>query len=190
MNAAAFSTRHGANLTDAREGFTYIFTIPPDQGCSGTVVAIQYCYHADLTNSDARNPQNVFEFLSMTRSELLLFTVTSRFTVQSTPQGSNCVTGSTISSSGGSKPRHCCDTHTVIQPNGNQFQIPSSDTSSFIFGIRILANAKPLAFRPEIMDFHVEQFQTAATGNSFSLRNPVSDTLLLLRLLIGIAWSP
>ena len=72
-------------------GVNYFFTIPPEsaeRNCSGTVVAIQYCYrvHQNLINS----AQDVFSFHSVTRDGFV-FTVTSSFTVRTTPhQESEC----------------------------------------------------------------------------------------------------
>lgn len=78
----------------------------------------------------------------------------------------------------------CCDTTALS--SSNQFQIPFS---SYIFGVRIhLDNVRLSVFVPSAVEFRAEQFQTTATGNSFTLgvEDRVTDhSILLLRFLIG-----
>lgn len=102
----------------------------------------------------------MFEFLSISRNDFL-FTVTKRFTVQSTPEKRYCS-------------EDCCDT--VALSTNNQFQIP---------GVRITnRELRPLVFSPSAVDFQVEQFQTTANEISYDLSaggQVYNNSILLLR---------
>ena len=179
--AADSSTGGMPTLIEARDGFTYFFTLPPlspERNCSGTIVAIQFCYHADQTNFEIGEPQDIFEFL-VTDREDRLFTITSSFSVAAASSESSCVVGNRIPLN---TPHDCC---TSFEPPNEQ--IPSS---SFTFGIRILdTDFKPFVFRDSVLELRVEQFQTAFTytdGDSFTLGEAVTnDALPLLRFLLG-----
>ena len=162
----------------AGNSFTYFFTIPPEsaeRNCSGTVVAIQYCYrvHQNLINS----AEDVFSFHSVTRDGLV-FTVTSSFTVTTTPLESICtqVSGNHYL---------CCDTTTLSADN--QLSISSE---SYTFGVTIIDNnVTPYAFRDDT-EFVVEQFQvsigtTIPAGTSYALTESIRviGSLLLMRLI-------
>ena len=161
-------------------GLTYFFTIPPEsaeRNCSGTVVAIQYCYqvHRNRINS----AEDVFSFHSVTRDGFV-FTVTSSFTMRTTPHLENeCtqVSGNFYL---------CCDTTTLSADN--QLSI---SPESYTFGVTIInRDVTPYAFEDDTQ-FVVEQFQVALgitipAGTSYSFPSSrVSDGLLLLRFLIG-----
>ena len=184
--AADSSTGGMPTLMEARDGFTYFFTLPPlspERNCSGTIVAIQFCYRADLNSGEIMggDPQEIFEFL-VTDREDSLFTITSRFSVEATSSDSNCVIGNRIPPN---TPHDCC---TSFEPPSELLnQIPSS---SFTFGIRILdMDFKPFVFRDSVLELRVEQFQTAATntaGDIFTLGEAVTNNALpLLRFLLG-----
>ena len=165
----------------AGNSFTYFFTIPPEsaeRNCSGTVVAMQYCYQIRqiLLNSI----QDVFSFRLVTRDEFE-FTVTSSFTVRTTPHQENECTQ--VSSSN----RYlCCDTTTL---SDNQLSI---SPERYTFGVTIInaAEVTPFAFRDDT-EFVVEQFQAALgltlqnTPYTFGLSTMVTRGLLLMRFLIG-----
>ena len=168
-------------LRRSLNGATYFFTIPPEsaeRNCSGTVVAIQYCYqvHQDFINS----AEDVFSFHSVTRDGFV-FTVNSSFTVRTNPHlESECTQVSKI--------RYlCCDTTTLSADN--QLSI---SPESYTFGVTIVnKDATPYAFRDDT-EFVVEQFQgslgtTLPAGTSYSLLQSLSvnDGLLLTRFLIG-----
>ena len=181
MNAADFRTGGGANLTTS--GVTYIFTIPsesPLRNCSGTVVSLQYCYQA--RDRDIGITRDVFNFLSLVQNGLQ-FTVSSRLTIQTTPQNSICTDPS------GSIQQICCDTSSLNA--NNQFQLPSSD---FTFGVVITnSNVRPLAFATSTLEYRVEQFQAAlgadgsTPGNNVTLgaNTRVNDGSLVFRFIIG-----
>ena len=178
-----FDHTYAADMEDLlirtlHSGFTYFFTIPlesAERNCSGTVVAIQYCYrvHQNLINST----QDVFSFHSVARDGFV-FTVNSSFTVRTTPhQESECAQVSSI--------RYlCCDTTTLSADN--QLSI---SPESFAFGVTIVnSDVTPYAFRDDT-EFVVEQFQaalgtTVPAGTSYTLTE-ISRGLLLLRFLIG-----
>ena len=62
----------------------YFFTLPPlspERNCNGTVVAIQFCYHAELMNNEIGELRDIFEFLVTDRRDRL-FIINSRFRVK------------------------------------------------------------------------------------------------------------
>ena len=166
-------------LTRPSNGTTYFFIIPPEsaeRNCSGTVVAIQYCYrvHRNRINS----AQDVFSFHSVTRDGFV-FTVNSSFTVRTTPhQESECTNIMGMH-------YFCCDTTTLSADN--QLSISSE---SYTFGVTIIDNqVTPYAFTDDT-EFVVEQFQVAIgttipAGTSYTLTGSIemSGGLLLMRLI-------
>ena len=180
FDPASFTDSMKNSVSKSSDRVTYIFTIPPEsaeRNCSGTVVAIQYCYrvHRDLINST----QDVFSFHSMTRDKLA-FTVTSSFTVTTTPhQKSECkkISG---------KHYLCYDTATL-----------SADISpdNYTFGVTIV-NKDVMPYVLEEDRFEVEQFQAALgtailNGTSYDLMMSSMETggLLLMRLIGNLPSS-
>ena len=173
---------------EALDGITYIFTIPAEsvnRNCSGTVVAIQYCYHAELTNADinSRSVLNIFDLLSVTTLDTSsLLTVRERFTVTSTAAEDNCMLGSQVK---GRTPHDCCTTTTL--DSSQQFQIPPS---SYTFGIQVLSEYPgiPYFFRAAATEFNVNQCQIPiVTGDNFNLAVSclTGRSLFLLRFVVG-----
>ena len=166
-------------LFQPSNGVTYFFTIPPEsteRNCSGTVAAIQFCYqvHQNLINS----AQDVFSFHSVTRDGFV-FTVTSSFTVRTTPLESDCNTMLGTS-------YFCCDTATLS--SDNQLSI---SPDAYSFGVTILGDdVMPYAFGDDT-GFVVEMFQaslgtTIPAGTSYdSMQSGVRGGLMLMRLFIG-----
>ena len=165
------------DLLKSENGVTYFFTIPPEsaeRNCSGTVVAIQYCYwvHKNRINST----QDVFSFHSVTRDGFV-FTVNNSFTERTTPLESKCTEIS-------GKHYFCCDTATLSEL--------SISSESYTFGVTIVDNeVTPYAFENNT-EFVVEQFQGSFNtmlqpGTSYNLEeeSEESDGLLLMRFLIG-----
>ena len=173
-----------SELMRSRNGYTYFFTIPPERNCSGTVVAIQYCYGAGQNRIN--NEQDVFSFHSVTRDGFV-FTVTSSFTVRTTPQESKC----TDVEINGQTRYLCCDTTTLSAEN--QFCI---SPKSYTFGVTIVNHrVLPITFRNN-PEFVVEQYQgslgiTLPAGTSYTLTEltEVNGGLLLMRLL-GNNYTP
>ena len=152
-------------------GVTYIITLPSVPcNCSSTVTGIQYCYNSVSPNGVSM--ENVFEFLSVTRDDLL-FTINERFTLQTatrTIRNCTCLNGLC----------NCCDTYTV--PQREQFQVPST------FGVRTTnTDGRLLATASLPLHSDVEQFQTTVTeGNAlFGAGGQVTNMpdILLLRFM-------
>ena len=110
-------------LMKASNGVTYFFTLPPlspERNCNGTVMAIQFCYHAELKTSEIGRPQDIFEFLVADRQNRL-FTINSRFRVEAASSATNCVVGSKM---GMNTPHDCC---TLFDPpDDSWFQLQVS----------------------------------------------------------------
>ena len=188
MNAANFRTGEGANLTTSQDGFTYIFTIPPEsplRNCSGTVVSLQYCYQA--RDSDRNGNRKVFDLLSLTQNGTQ-FTVDRKITRQARPQNNRC----TDPNSRGIQ-QICCE---ITELNiYDRFHIPSSN---FAFGVVITnVNVRPLAFTTSALEYRVEQYQAALgankplLGSTFTLADSsrVNGGSLLFRFFIGTLAS-
>ena len=185
-NAAAFRTGAGANLTTVTGGrrTTLIYTTPPESVCSGTVTAIQYCYHTKINDS-----RNLLRFLTLSRDGFSFnFTVNVKnIVLKPVPQDNVC---SDYPGSNGH--RICCDTTNLTSIN-RQFRIPSN----FTFGVILLGNSnvRPLAFSGTAdMKYQFPHFVTRLstnnplTGFPFTLNeNDYQNDryLLLMRLLLG-----
>jgi len=145
-NAASFRN----SLIPVVAGITTIFTVPPEssmqRNCSGTLVAVQYCYQ--ISSSAFNQTNDIFNFLSLTNVSEYNFTVTRKLTVRSRPETNVCsdLLGSD---------RICCDT-TTVNPT---LQFPSS---SYTFGIISLNGL--LAFNPLLFpEYCHDQLQVAAS---------------------------
>ena len=169
---------------------TYFFTIPSEsaeRNCSGTVVAgtvvagtvvaIQYCYRFNRNRMNIE--QDVFSFHSVTRDGFV-FTVTSSFTVRTTPLDGECNTmlGANY---------FCCGTTTLSA--ASQLSI---SPDAYSFGVTILSDdVMPYAFGNDDKEFVVERFQaslgtTIPPGTSYDLmQSGVTGGLMLMRLFIG-----
>lgn len=175
-NLGAFST----NMTLPLPGVTYIFDLPPlsqERNCSGTVLAVQYCYHANLriTGSLLGQALEIFEFLPMNRDDFQ-FTVASTITVQSTPSHNIC---SVVLNSGNIQ-FSCCDVASLtIRPT-------VISESRFTFGIQTSQNSniRPLFFAKA---HNVEFFIAVESHSSYFLSEAsrLNGTLFLLRFIIG-----
>ena len=141
-------------------------------------MAIQHCYHVDLTNGEIGRDKDIFEFLSASINQNI-FTVDDRFMVRSASNASDCIAiGGTV---GGRIPYDCCSTFTLA--DSNRFQISNP---SHTFGIRI-STPSPYAFRATTIKFNVDQYQVpSANGDSISLGPPLPGrSLFLMKFLIG-----
>ena len=173
-NAASFIS---TNLTQtAGERNAYIFTIPAQSAeriCTGTIVAVQYCYDSNGIQDDI----HVFDLLTVTRSDTS-FTITSSLSVKTNPQFDMCTSGTSPI---------CCDRFDIAPRD--QIQLTSS---SLIYGMVNRNNfVLPLTFRNSATEFNVAQFSAQPYGDlnpgrqfNGQLRNQRSH--LLLRLVIGI----
>ena len=184
-NAAAFRTGDGANLTTVTESgrTTFIYTTPPESVCSGTVTAIQYCYHTTINDQ-----RNLLRFVPLSRDGFS-FTVNIRnIVLRHVPQDNICSDYFADDPADGQ--RICCDTLNLT--TNRQFQF----TSNFTFGVILLNNndVRPLAFSGTTdMKYQFPRFVTRlSTGNptSFTLNEDDYEIesdgyLLLMRLLLG-----
>ena len=178
-NAAAFRIGAKANLTTVtgNNKTTFIYTTPPESACSGTVTAIQYCYHTKINNE-----RNFLRFLSLSRDGF-------DFTVSEKSAGR--ANGACSDYPGSDGQRVCCGKKNLA--TNKQFRIPSNYT----FGVILLRNdIQPLAFSGTTdMKYQFPHFVTRlstgnpSTGFPFTLNEDdyQSDRyLLLMRLLLGI----
>ena len=151
------------------------------RNCSGTVMAIQHCYHADLTKGQIGKEQDIFKFLSASINQDLLFTINDSFMVRSASDESDCTVGVRA---GRSTPHDCCSTFTL--PESNRFQLSSQ---SYTFGVQVsMDKFRPYAFRAETAEFNVKQYQLALINrDSFSLigLELFGRSLFLMKFLIG-----
>ncbi len=171
-------------MTTLMPTVTYIFTIPPvssQRDCSGTVVAMQFCYEYRGDFRNLGTTVNAFQFLTLTRDGFE-FTVNSSFTVQTTL--APC-TGDL----GGDVRRVCCSN--VTSNDFGELAIPSSD---YIFGIAHVGayELQLLAFSPMVMEYRFDQFQVAGFSPPPGTTTPLSESVLatdrslpLLRFFIG-----
>jgi len=159
-NADVYNDNPDMSLTTLTRRRTFIITMPPksaERNCTGTVVAMRYCYTPSAFN--VTKPS--FELLSLVQNGTQ-FTVDRIDIIKSTPTDSIC-TNDTFSRS---IDKVCCDT-TPIPP----LRIPES---SFTFGITPRAY-RVLAFRHSSAEYHPTQFQTeldpdlTAVGTNFTL---------------------
>lgn len=182
QNAANF--RNGYLTETGNKGTTYVFTIPPEsteRNCSGTVMAIQFCYQARAR--DIGRTRNVFDFIILTRNGQEL-TVTERRKVKVVPSDTTCTNPP------GSIERVCC----TMQKFTEQFELPSSN---FTFGVVNRMNrVRMLTFVDIVTEFDVERFHIRQHGNAGPIPGDVLSpgskfvrhldrSLLLLRFLIG-----
>jgi hypothetical protein len=138
-------------LTITRPGISYIFTLPqasPQQNCRGTGVAIQYCYSATEFDIDINFSRDIFYFLTLSKGNVLDYTVTGSFVVESTPNSNKCreyLNRNFI----------CCDT--LMLNRDEKFQIPSSN---FTFALNVAPFSDLLVFSNEATEFRVPHIQT------------------------------
>ena len=167
-------------------GTTFIYTTPPEPSCSGTVLALQYCYQANRNRLGQTNV-TFFRFLHLNRSGYH-FIVNGSITMRTSPHEEYC---SVINISNRWFPYICCDTTTLL--TNDQFHIPASN---YTFGVVIRKNnIRPLAFSS--MEYQFPHFQARpidddegpGIGVDFTLGPgdfQSSGSLLLLRFLIGM----
>ena len=156
---------------------TYIFTISPeDEDCNGTVTALEMCYQSKY---DSHRSQKFGEFILLKKVYPEFF-VLSRFFIEANLSDSRCADPE-------DSPNRlhdvCCETFFLNV--SNQFDISSLE--DFSFGIRNIDwKIKPLRFRGT--DYDVRHFQITSSSDfplHFSNKKNVSDSLLILRFLIG-----
>ncbi len=147
----------------------YVFSVPDEseqrRNCSGSVVAIEYCYRVHNRTALQENEQDVFMFHSLiaTGNGSRLFTVNGSYMVKTTPSR-NCTENRLF----------CCDRTTL------NAQFPSS---SYAFGVKIVrSGVRQLRFT-ETSNFIFQNCRFTFPQYDCSR---VNASVLLLRLLIGI----
>ena len=154
-------------------GLTHIYTIPTDSeghNCSGTAVAIQYCFETNFTNV----MRSSFDFLILDQEELQLeFTVSRR--IQLGPSIINlCSTVSTDVLT-------CCTTEDLS--SAEQFQISSSP---FTFGILPrFALLYSIPTENSVRQYEAMVANSGAPNTTFTATSAESNSLLMMRLIIG-----
>ena len=178
---AFFQPSVPTNLSTAREGLTYILTIPPpspaERDCSGRVVAIEYCYVANPIMVQFERTVFLFDFLVLNRESRLSFRVVEEITVQSTPSRTICQERSTFD-------LVCCDVTTIR----NEELFVSQ--ANFTFGITVLFLANLIAFPDTAMEYNADYI---LTNPIFSSNFQVTESnfvsarsLPLVRLFVGM----
>ena len=180
-NAAAFSTGDEANLTLSMSFITYIYTVPPQHNCDGSVIAIEYCYIAKERHLGRE--RDVFDlfFLSMDEDH---FIIDWSVPILSIPTSSKCQRASPSATS-----LTCCDTTSLSSDKA--FQLP---LMSFTFGITV-ALMDVLFFADSATDYNVQhaegQFIRPTVNNTFTPSGRItSASLPLIRLHTGILVIP
>ena len=151
--------------------------------CSGSVVAMQFCYEYKGNDSNFNTTIGAFQFLSLTRSGLT-FTVERKFTVNTTLLSRTCTEGPE-----GSVNKVCCTNATF--DDFDQLEIP---TTNFVFGIILLRelNVRLLAFHPSVSQYQFKLFQVVSdtpTDPGRELRvtqsTEINSSLPIFRFFIG-----
>ena len=188
VNALALTQQGTLTSLSVERGTIFIFTTPPETTCSGTVLAVEFCY---LSFTEQTN-QEVLRFVSLNRDELH-FTV-----IDFDPIGIETNAQTVICSVLVENDQYiCCDTYTL--PDDEQFQIPSSDYTFGVVTRRNVNQFRLLTFSGVNTEFRFPHFQGIPTdnlnriGDTFTLTSgdfQNEGSLLLLRLIIGIHISP
>ena len=193
VNALALTQQGTLTSLSVERRTIFVFTTPPEATCSGTVLAVEFCYLAFDGEID-RDDREFFRFASLSRDGLQ-FTVIDfdPIRIRANAQTAIC---SILVEDGNDSQFICCDIYTL--PNDEQFQIPSSDYTSF--GVATMRDGQDelrlLTFSGVNTEFRSPHFQGIPADND----NPdrMEDTftfteddlqsqgsLLLLRLIIG-----
>ena len=172
-----------------------IFVFTPEITCSGTVMAFEFCYLA-FGGEIGETDREVFRFLSLSQDELQFeFTVIDfdRVRFRASPRDTVC---SVLVVDGEDSQYICCDKYTL--PADEQFQIPSSDFTSFgVVTRREEDEFRPLTFSGENTEFRFPHFRGRPVDNdnpdrigetfTFTANDFQNEgSLLLLRLIIGM----
>ena len=149
-------------------GETYIYPVPSTQvNCSGTVLAVEYCYKSSSRQLGTEQP--AFTLLTLEQNGLN-FTVTDRIEVRTTPRPQICTQVGQVT--------FCCDTTSLNM--SDQFPLPAP---SFAFGAIISTDISLLGFNDDA--FEAIQYQTIIPneGHSFAVNESSLVTNKGLRLL-------
>lgn len=171
-----------ANLPDPP---VYIYPVPSQHRCSGTVVAIQYCYQ--LSTSGDGGQTVIFNSLKIMNilEGGMTFEVVNSVPIQSTAMDHTCVRNDI--------PTMCCET--LDLSGSDQFEIPST---AFAYSVEVdtTSDIQLLAFSGSAASYQVDGFIIPfSMGDEFTVTSGSAFTsgLVLLKFLIGtciiIQWS-
>ena len=145
----------------APSGSIYVFTIPAQHNCSGTVWSVQFCYQQRMIGQRMMGGRVIFTL----------------FQLSNTGQMTNCINipverSNTMCSTDDSL---CCQ----ISQIKKQFRI---STSNYTFGVMSRSELQLLAFSDSVMRYQVEHYQTS----DLETQPPplMNGSLLLLRFFI------
>ena len=167
-------------------GTVFVFTIPPEPTCSGTVMAFEFCYQTSEGEID--KSRVIFRFASLTRNELQ-FTVIDFDPIRIRANAQTAICSILVEDiDGGNSQYICCETRTLLADE--QFQTPSS------FGVVLGQTDESLflTFSGVNTEFQFPHFQGIPTGDPDKMDDTFTFTegdlqnegsLLLLRLIIG-----
>ena len=187
-HANALALTQQGNLTTLlggrARGTVFVFTIPPEATCSGTVMAFEFCYQT--SDQEIDKSRDFFRFVSLTRNELQ-FTVIDfdPIRIRANAQTAIC---SVLVEDGDNSQYICCETQTLQADE--QFQTPSS------FGVVLGQTDESLflTFSGVNTEFQFPHFQGIPTGDPDKMDDTFTfiegdlqneGSLLLLRLTIG-----
>lgn len=148
-----------------------IYPVPLGLNCSGTVLALGYCYRVDSNQLETRNL--IFTLLTLVQNELSLM-VTDIIPVYSTPTDQTCDPVLLPYAFN----HYCCDF--LLLNTVNQFSLPAPN---FAFGI-VISEISLLAFHP-LLSIRVEHHRLSesglpAVGDTISVDNTTTDRSLRL----------
>ena len=154
-NISDLRTKEGIELIPT-EDVTFVFNLPPvptERNCSGTVIAIEFCYQ--IRSIDITDRINVFNFLTLSRNGQQ-YTVTDRLRVRTTPSQSICVNST---APGSEDLVICCDR----ESEGPRREFPISP-SEYSFAI-LVRNGKLLTFANSASEYNLEHFRIPLRGS-------------------------
>ena len=187
-NALALTQQGNLTSLSVKKMTIFVFTTPPETTCSGTVLAVEFCYLAFDEEIDSED-REVFRFMSLSRLGHQFTVIDFKpFKIEANPRKAICSVLVEDSQ------YICCDTYTL--PVNKQFQIPSSEFTSFGVVTRRNENEfRPLTFSGVNTEFRFPHLRGIPTGNPDNTDRtftfPAGDlqnegSLLLLRLIIGM----
>lgn len=158
----------------------YVYPVPSSLNCTGTAIAVEFCYNANATTSNRRP---IFDLLPL-KQKGTNFTVTgTRLTIESQPTDQICIDQQ--------DDVRCCDRMNLNQDH--ELQLPGDN-----FAFSILTPMKPrydlLAFFASLQEYQVDVFAPGVNDvvtenlqirDSFDLPNSKDTaTLKIIRFII------
>ena len=135
------------------DDMTFVFDLPPvpaERSCSGTIIAIEFCYQIESINLEDRT--NSFNYLTLSRNGQQ-YTVIDRLRVRTTPSQSICVNSTAPDSEDFLV---CCD-----RESRREFMMTPSEYSFAI----LTRNAQMLTFSNSASEYNLEHARIALRGS-------------------------